>query len=265
MPELPEVEAARKLAEHHLAGKTIRSVYAADDRIVFDGVTPRTFARRLRGRTVEAVCRKGKQMWMQLDQAPHPLFHFGMTGSFHVYREAAQRPRFCKVELGMDDGTRLAMRNVRRLGRLRLRTDPLHELPISRLGFDPLTDLPGLPAFRHGVQRRTCPVKALLLDQSFAAGVGNWIADEVLFQAGIDPRRRCSSLTDSEVKQLRAKLSRVIRHAVRVDADAKRFPAEWLFHVRWGKNAAARTVDGEAIQFDTVGGRTTAWVPGRQR
>lgn len=265
MPELPEVEAARTCAEQHIANKIIASVYAADDRIVFDGVAPRTMARHLRGRRVEAVCRKGKQLWLQLDRPPHPLIHFGMTGSFHVYHARADRPHFCKLELTMGDGTRLAMRNVRRLGRLRLREDPLHQPPVSRLGFDPLSEMPGEPDFREAVLRRACPIKSLLLNQSFAAGIGNWIADEVLYQSGIDPHRRCNTLQDPELKQLRREISRVIQRAVGVDADSKRFPKGWLFHVRWGKVEGATSADGYPIQFDTVGGRTTAWVPQRQR
>lgn len=265
MPELPEVETARRLAELHLAGKVIRHVYAARDPIVFDGVSPPAFAAQLRGRTVEAVCRKGKHIWMRLDRGPHPLFHFGMTGSFRVYRRPVDRPRFCKVELQMADGTRLAMPNARRLGRLRLRDDPPREPPLSRLGFDPWLELPPPAAFRDAVRRRDCPVKALLLDQSFAAGVGNWIADEVLFQAGISPHRRCSGLTDAETRRLRDALRRVVNLAVRVGADASRFPPHWLFHVRWGKMRGATTAAGQALRFDSVGGRTTAWVPEHQQ
>ena len=105
----------------------------------------------------------------------------------------------------------------------------------------------------------------MLLDQSFAAGVGNWIADEVLYQARLDPRRAANSLTPKEEKALHGALSRVIQRAVSVDADKTRFPRGWLFHVRWGKNVGAQTRAGEDIVFETIAGRTTAWVPSRQR
>jgi len=64
---------------------------------------------------------------------------------------------------------------------------------------------------------------------------------------------------------VRRALRAVVRKAVEVDADKGRFPRNWLFHVRWGKNPEARAAGGEAIEFLTVGGRTTAWVPARQR
>ena len=108
-------------------------------------------------------------------------------------------------------------------------------------------------------------LKGLLLDQGFAAGVGNWIADEVLYQAGLDPRRRAGELSDAERARLRLKLRHVVRTAVRADARKDRFPKSWLFHHRWGKNRDARTSRGELIEFLEIGGRTTAWVPSRQR
>jgi len=95
--------------------------------------------------------------------------------------------------------------------------------------------------------------------------VGNWIADEVLYQARIAPSRRAHTLTAAEAARLRARLRSVVATAVAARADHARFPRGWLFHHRWGRNAAARTAGGERIRHITVGGRTTAWVPTVQR
>ena len=265
MPELPEVERARRLAERHLAGKRIAQVRTTADAIVYHQVSPRRFAARLRGALVQAVHRRGKYIWMELDEPPHPLFHFGMTGSFQVYRSARQRPRFWKVEIVATDETRLAMPNARRLGRIRLVDQPLTDPPISRLGFDALIDLPRSGQLAEMLAKRNAAIKAVLLDQSFAAGVGNWIADEVLYQARIDPRRTASDLRRDEVTLLRRKLRDIVHKAVAVDADKQRFPRTWLFHARWGKNSQAKTVDGRPIKHIVVGGRTTAYVPSLQR
>jgi len=264
MPELPEVVRARGLAERGLGGKRIVKVAVVDDGIVYAGVKPRRFAASLRGRRIEAVRRWGKHLWMELDRRPWPTFHFGMTGSFKVYEDRRDRPRFWKVELTVEDGTRLAMPNARRLGRIRLLEDPRHEPPIGRLGFDPLLNLPAPRLFVDVLGKRKAPIKAVLLDQSFAAGVGNWIADEVLYQARVSPHRRASELTESQARRIRSCLGRVVRKAVEVDADKDRFPRTWLFRHRWGKNANATTARGEKITHETIAGRTTAWVPGRQ-
>lgn len=191
--------------------------------------------------------------------------HFGMGGHFEIYREAKQRPRYWKLELVMNDGTRLAMTNPRRLGRIRLVNDPESEPPISLLGFDPYLELPPLKTFAALLARRKAPIKAVLLDQGFAAGVGNWIADEVLYQARIAPHRIATELSATEVRTLRTKLSSVIKTAVKVNAEKDAFPATWLFHYRWGRTKNAQNHHGEPIQHATIGGRTTAWVPSRQR
>jgi formamidopyrimidine-DNA glycosylase len=265
MPELPEVESARRRMEAALSGHRIVAVAVVPDAIVFSGVTPARFAAALKGRRILKVHRKGKHLWMQLDQRPWPLFHFGMTGSFEIYRALADRPRFWKVELRMDDGTRLAMPDARRFGRIRLQHEPEDEAPLRHLGADPLLDPPTSAEMAKMLGRRHAPIKAVLLDQELFAGVGNWIADEVLYQSGIRPDRPASSLRPAEVRRLRSRLLSIVRRAVAVEADSDRFPRTWLFHHRWGKNALARTSRGEKIVHATIGGRTTAWVPTRQR
>jgi hypothetical protein len=165
MPELPAVERGRRLAEQALVGRRIERVATVHDAIVYTGVSPRRFASALRGRRVLAACRWGKFIWLELDRRPWPVFHFGMTGSFQVYEDARHRPPFWKVELQMETGQRLAMCNKRRLGRIRLQTDPRHEPPIRRLGFDALLDEPAFATFADGLRRRHAAIKAVLLDQ----------------------------------------------------------------------------------------------------
>ena len=212
-----------------------------------------------------AVRRKGKHLWMELDRRPWPLFHLGMSGWLEPCRDGAPPPRFWKLDLEVDDGARLVFTDPRRLGRIRLRRDPLREPPVAGLGYDPLECLPAARDLRCLLSRRPGPVKAALLDQSLFAGVGNWIADEALYQARLDPRRPARSLDLEEVSRLRARVLAVVRRAVAVGADSDRFPRTWLFHHRWGRKAEARTSRGERVEYLTVGGRTTAWAPSRQR
>ena len=265
MPELPEAEAARRLAQRVLVGRRIVEVSVQDDPIVFSGTSARRVAAWLRGRRVVAARRKGKHNWLELDRRPWPAFHFGMSGGMHVYRRPEHRPRFWKLELVTDEGRRVAMTDVRRFGRIRLLRDPASEPPISLLGFDPLEGLPAAAELQAVLRRRKAPLKAVLLDQGVFAGVGNWIADEVLYQAALSPRRPAASLTLDEVSRLRRKLHAIIRRAVGVRGDSDRFPPTWLFHHRWGRSAEARTSRAEQIIHETIGGRTTAWVPAAQR
>jgi formamidopyrimidine-DNA glycosylase len=266
MPELPEVEAVRRRLEKALRRKRIVRASAAPDPIVYDLNEPRRLARALVGRRVQGAGRKGKHFWLVLDERPWPVFHFGMTGWFHIDAPGRQpERRFERFSLEMDDGTRATFTDPRRFGRIRLVEDPEGEPPISRLGFDPLSGLPPVAAIAALLARRHAPIKAVLLDQCLFAGVGNWVADEVLFQAALRPDRPASGLTRAEVGALRRTILAVIRRAVAVDADDTRFPRSWLFHHRWGRDAEARTSRGECIVHHTIGGRTTAWVPGRQK
>jgi len=155
----------------------------------------------------------------------------------------------------------------RRLGRIRLCKDPLKEPPISNLGFDPIICMPSLSEFTPQVRKRGNPIKSLLLDQKFSAGVGNWVADEILFHARIHPEQRPNTLTEEQIATLHEKILYVCRTAVDVNADSSLFPESWLFPHRWGKGKKQasdfRLASGEtaAIKWITVGARTSAYVP----
>lgn len=278
MPELPEVEWGRKIALAAGRGRRIERVWAAEDRIVFTNATPKDVVSSLTGARLEDVRRKGKYIWFELDRGPSAILHLGMTGALH---SKAQRfvpletggkdpaglwpPRFVKLHLHFEGGAELLMVDARRLGRIRMSEEPLAEAPLSRLGPDVYDEPLSPSAFAARLEKRSGLIKSVLLDQGFVAGVGNWIADEVLYQAGIDPRRPVKTLRPDEVQRLRGALNRVVRKAVSVDADKARFPRSWLFHHRWGKQADARTAEGERIEHVVVGGRTTAFVPSVQR
>ena len=268
---------ARRAAAAVAVGRRITGVSVADDPIVFAGVAPPRIRRALLGRRVRAVHRHGKHFWLELDRRPWLLIHFGMAGGLTTTRRETVRlrsghgkpgsgwpPRFTRLTLEFDDGGALAISDGRRLGRIRLRRDPRGEPPIVGLGFDALRELPSPGRFRALARARGAPVKALLLDQTFAAGVGNWIADEVLYQARIAPRRPARSLTDTELDRLRTRLRAIVRTAVRAGADGDRFPRSWLFHRRWDRDPGI-TRRGDPIRRETIAGRTAAWVPRVQR
>ena len=205
MPELPEVDAARRLAARVAVGRRIVEVACAADPIVFAD-PPADVRRALLGRRVVAVQRHGKHLWFELDRRPWLGMHFGMAGGLQTPQSAGVKlvshgkgerppgwpPRFTKLHLTFADGGELVLADGRRLGRVRLRRDPRKEPPIGLLGFDALLELPTPARFAALVAERGAPIKALLLDQTFAAGVGNWIADEVLYQARIAPGRRAA-------------------------------------------------------------------------
>ncbi|KAG9314670.1 DNA glycosylase/AP lyase [Chiua virens] len=284
MPELPEVERAASLVRSIGKGRVIHHVDTSEDQLVFSGLSHRDFAMEISGRTITDAARCGKCFYIQLDgNGRMPVLHFGMTGMLKVrgrptpqYKSTfgnsadAWPPRFFKFILFIQESdscfTELAFCDARRLGRIRLASSPLSEPPISDLGFDPILSMPSFRDFHSTVSKRLCPIKALLLDQSFSAGIGNYLADEILYQAQVHPEQRCNTLDESQVIALHHQIADVCRITVEANADDAKYPDHWIFHHRWGKGKKAkqtmRLPSGEpaTVKWVSVGGRTSAYV-----
>ena len=91
--------------------------------------------------------------------------------------------------------------------------------------------------------------------QAFSAGIGNWVADEVLYQAKLYPEVKANSLTDTQIESLHKAIKYVPEAAVEAEADSEKFPPGWLFHVRWDGKKKAPKLDGNPVEFLKVGGR----------
>ncbi|GAA6047644.1 hypothetical protein JCM3770_001605 [Rhodotorula araucariae] len=297
MPELPEVEAARSRLEAVAKGRRVKSVQTSEDAIVFSGTTHANFATAIEGKTVKEVKRKGKNFYMILSSSPHPVFHFGMSGMAHVRGQASPvyrvprsaspaeewPPRYMKACITFEDVEtgetgEWAFCDARRLGRIKLVEADEGEVenvpPLSELGADPLLAMPTKDDLRSAFARRNAPIKAVLLDQNGPlCGIGNYMADEILYQSAIHPSVPAAHLSNHEqsalLDTLHAQIRSVTETAVAVDADAARFPPDWLFQHRWSKGKKKKSgekgfvlPDGRTatISFITVGGRTSAVV-----
>lgn len=280
MPELPEVETVCRTMRRALQGKRLAEVEAADDSIVYKMSSPGAVREALLGRRIERIGRKGKTWWIETESSPIVFGHLGMAGwvrelgaptiRLREHGEAPLddengRPRFLKLMLTAEDGARIALTDGRRLARVWTAPSVAEDLKAQKLGPDAYDELPQGPGFKALFEARKAPIKAVLMDQNAISGIGNWIADEVLYQAGIAPHRMANSLTPSELKKLRQSIEAVIRFAVEVGADAEKYPEDWLFHYRWGGAKGATKLGGKAIVRETVGGRTTAWIPSLQK
>lgn len=283
MPELPEVETVRRVMRRVLVGHRIVAAEVVPDEIVLKGVPAQFVHDALIGASVEGIGRKGKYWWIELDRRPWVFGHLGMAGWIRDVsltgspklatrlREHGKRdwddengrPRFLKLMLETETGGRIAFTDGRRLGRLWLAESP--EQGVVGLGPDVLDEPWSVNSLVKKLKDRKAPIKALLLDQKLFAGVGNWIADEVLFQARIAPARLAASLSELEVSMLVENLKPILELAIKVDADSERYPETWLFNSRWGGTKGTGEIMGHAIVREPVGGRTTAWVPDLQK
>jgi formamidopyrimidine-DNA glycosylase len=278
VPELPEVECHRRTLQKWVVGSRIKTIECMKDSIVYEGVAPDIIEESLRGQLVLAASRHGKNIWLELENAPSLCLHLGMTGQVKfkgrtgfVLKTGFDRnddcwpPRYTKLNCEMESGEKWAVTSVRRFGRILLRESPLTCEPLSSLGVDPLLAMPSAQRLANLLATRRSPIKSVLLNQKVIAGVGNWVADEVLYHARIDPWCKADHLQTQILQRLIEQLHYVIDEAIRVDADYRRFPKSWLFHRRWGKRCDVVYIDGQLVEFRKIGGRMTAWVPSIQR
>merc|ERR1712176_976385 len=113
--------------------------------------------------------------------------------------------------------------------------------------------------------KRKQAIKAVLLNQQFISGVGNWVADEILYQSKIHPEEKSDSFTKEMTAVLHESMRYVLETAVGVDAESSKFPSHWLFHYRWTGKKASKINNQLQVKFITVGSRTTAYVPSIQK
>jgi formamidopyrimidine-DNA glycosylase len=259
MPEMIEIEHYRRLADQ-VVGRSVRRVHAPDPWYLKAGTTATALRRALRGATVTGTRRIGKLLLLDTD-GPTVGLRFGMTGRLLVdgtgpierleYSSARVEPAWIRFGLGFEDGGDLRIVDPRRLGGVILDPDT------SPLGPDALAvrerDL------RAGLAASRAPLKAWLLDQGRVAGVGNLIADEVLWRAGLDPARPAGSLTAEDVAVLHRTLRRTIRLLTR--RGGSHTGDLQVARVR----GATCPRDGTPLQRRTVGGRTTYSCPAHQR
>jgi formamidopyrimidine-DNA glycosylase len=243
MPELPEAERARKVLEKVLH----RRIAAVDDADTY--VTrphqPGEIAGALQGHQFASAHRRGKFLWLETDDGPTLGLHLGMAG--RLIASPADSTRWDRFTVAFDDGSRLVLRDKRRLGRAVLNPDYSHIGPdAAEVGRD---------AFRSAVGSGHAPVKARLLDQGAIAGVGNLLADEVLWQAQIAPGRRTDTLSEEELDRLRRELRKAVRLAIRDGG------VHTLAFVRSRRSAEGCPREGHALERSKIGGRTTYWCP----
>ena len=204
MPELPEVEVVRAGLARHVLGRTVTRVDVLHPRPVRrDPRGPDGFALALTGRRIEAARRRGKYLWLPLDNGDALLGHLGMSGQLLVQPAGAPDDRHLRVRLVLDDGLELRFADQRMFGGLSV-SDGGAELPaeIAHIALDPLDPQFDEVAFVGRVRRRSAGVKRLLLDQTLVSGVGNIYADEALWRARIHGDRPGDRLTGPQVRAL---------------------------------------------------------------
>ncbi|ACB75654.1 Fpg/Nei family DNA glycosylase [Opitutus terrae] len=272
MPELAEVEFFRKRWDHAARGRRVTAVRLHPHAKIFRGTSPSTLRHALTGAVLESSDAAAKQMLFRFSDEIWLGVHLGMSGELRV--EPAGCPAGRHDHLVLDTAKHaLVFNDPRMFGRVLLHRGAEPPVwwtkiapPILSAAFTPA-------AVREFLHRRgRAPIKAVLLMQERFPGIGNWMADEILWRAGIHPRTAAGSLTEAQSKTLWREARHVCRMALDTIAGRGRslprdlnvnIPDTWLFHHRWQPGGRCPRT-GVLLERAEIGGRTTCWSPARQ-
>lgn len=259
MPELPDVGVFKRYLDATSLHKTIERVDLRDERML-GRTTGREFRRALTGDRFEGSRRHGKYLFAMLGRQGALVLHFGMTGFLRYFKDEEDDPGHNVIRIAFDNGYSLFYNSHRRLGVVEITDDPAGFIESKGLAPDALRM--DAAQFDDRLKARRGHIKSVLMNQHAVAGLGNVYADEVLFQAGIHPRRKVRDLSTAERHRLRRALVTVLHKAIEAGADPQRLPATFLTPRRHAGAVCPRC--GTALGVLKVGGRTAYYCPRRQ-
>jgi formamidopyrimidine-DNA glycosylase len=268
VPELPEVETIRRDLAPLLPGRRVTCVriHPGAERLAITHA-PRELEQQLAGRRIEQLGRHGKYLLLHLDDGRTWVMHLRMTGSLvHGPRDAPSH-RFERARIDLDDGTSLRFNDMRKFGTWHLVEEPGDAMPYA--GPDALSDEFTPQWLYQRLRGRQTPLKAVLLDQAVAAGLGNIYADEACWIAAIDPRTLAGRVGPRRAARLHAAVRQTLEESLGDRGSSfsdyrDGLGAEGLHHVR--VHVFRRTGEpcercGGTIQRARVAGRATHFCP----
>jgi formamidopyrimidine-DNA glycosylase len=264
MPELAEVEFYRKQWGRGLNRK-ILSVQLHAGKNIFRGTDVGVLQKTLLGSTLLGSKAHGKQLLFRFSKGGWLGIHLGMTGKLRIEPPSSSILKHDHLVL-RQSGHSLVFSDPRQFGRVLFhsgKTQPAWwaNRPAGILSRQFTQKTMEIFLSRHA----RAPVKAVLLMQTGFPGIGNWMADEILWQSKIHPARPAGKLRPTETKKLYARIQSVSRTALRtVGKNDGDLPKSWLFHHRWERGGHC-PVDGSALSRGQCGGRTTCWCPSCQK
>ena len=271
MPELPEVETIRSRLAPGLTGKKLERVEIFDPRLTRPE-PPELVAAALEGERVADVRRRGKYLIVVFESGRHLLVHLRMTGNvLHPASGGLEDDPHVRAVVRLDDGSDVAYRDVRRFGTWDLLEpgDLDAYFAARRLGVEPLGRSFTPASLGRSLAGRKAPVKAALLDQRAAAGVGNIYADEALWYARVNPLRPAGELGEEEIAALRQGVRKALRLGIKRQgatlrdyrgADGSRGTMQNEFRV-YGREDEPCERCGTPIAKTRVAGRGTWYCP----
>lgn len=283
MPELPEVETVRRIVETHLTGKTIARVDVRLPKILRDSPHPDPAV--LVGATVVGARRRAKVLAIDFSNGFSLMLHFKLAGQWAVIlpdgrRVVAGHPvpvpdgeyphKSTHADLIFEDGTIAHYSDIRQFGWWRIMPSGDVQAAFDAFGFGPEGTGAGLDvtALATAMGKRGIPIKTLLLDQSFIAGLGNIYVDEVLYRARVNPAAPANALSLAKRRAIIAEIPWVLEQGIRQGGvkivHSIAYPID-DFPAIHGREGEPCNRCGTTIRKTRVGGRGTYYCPSCQR
>ena len=274
MPELAEVEFYRKRWHQAAAGQTVVAVSMHDRAKVFRrGRTAAALRSALPGHKLRSSTAAAKQMCFRFGDDLWLGLHLGMSGELRIEPAGYAAGKHDHLVLYTARHA-LVFTDPRMFGAVEFHRGagaPAWWSCLAPPILSPAFTTDAIAAFLR--RRARAPIKAVLLMQERFPGIGNWMADEVLWRAAIHPKRLAGSLRPAEVRPLWRECRRVCRLALATIAGRGNYlppdlnahiPATWLFRHRWADGGRCPKTGGPLVR-EKIGGRTTCWSPARQK
>ncbi|MEX0685634.1 MAG: DNA-formamidopyrimidine glycosylase family protein [Balneolales bacterium] len=253
MPELPDMEAARIYAESTSLNQKIETIIVRNSRVI-RGLSHKDLEKALVGNSFVSTYRYGKHLFLKLDNDQWMTMHFGMTGNLKYYKDEDDAPPYERVAIHFDNGHALAFDCLRMLGRINLTDDPKHFIQSKNLGPDAL-EIDQSSFIEKLKSKKGTNLKATLMEQELIAGIGNVYSDEILFQAGLNPKKTPAELDDATFSNLYNVTRNVLEIAVRSETNHEGIPETFLL-VNRKKGKPCPKGNGK-IKTMKVAGRTS--------
>jgi len=260
MPELPDVENYTRYFKRHALKKTVTGVHVGDKRALAK-ISAGELARRVVGSQFTATRRHGKHLLARLSKGGWLTMHFGMTGYLAAFKDGQAEPKYDRVRFDFRSD-HLGYIDPRLFGRVGVVDDADAFVKKQRLGPDALDPRFTVKEFRAALGKKG-GLKAVLMDQSKIAGIGNIYADEILFQTRLHPLTDVGRLTPAQIKAVFAAMRRVFQASIKAGAGAESFteklPKSYLLRQREKGGQCPR--GHGALHVMTAAGRTTYYCP----
>jgi len=290
MPELPEVETIRKDLEKKIIGKKIVGIKIVQKKSIKNSSSK--FIKALRNNYVKNIARKGKLLILELNNNNYLLIHhLRMTGQlvyvkssdihsikYSAFNQLIKSPfiinSHTRVILLFENKSKLYFNDIRRFGYLQIASEKEKDKTMEKMGVDALSESFNLEVLKKSFKNKNRTLKSLLLDQKIIAGIGNIYADEICFDAKLDPKRKANELDDNELKRLYNSIKSVLKLAINhrgttfsdyTDTSGKKGNFAKLLKVYGREKENCKNCGRKSIQKIKLAGRTTRFCENCQR